>query len=156
VPTSQPLKSVLWPVGDDLPAGTPNPDEGHSGMLYCLPFLPLRGAEARTAVDRADEIARRHQFVAYITLNVVDSRALEAVINVAFDRRDPGRVSAAHQCIDEMNREFLGRGYTLYRVGIQSMSQVVSEQDLFWRLVRDLKSVFDPNHIIAPGRYNLV
>ena len=44
VPTSEPLRSVYWSVGE---TGTPeggNPDEHEAcGMLYVLPILPLRG-----------------------------------------------------------------------------------------------------------------
>jgi 4-cresol dehydrogenase (hydroxylating) len=36
------------------------------------------------------------------------------------------------------------------------MHHVVSEDDSFWRTVRDLKKALDPNNIIAPGRYNLI
>jgi len=39
---------------------------------------------------------------------------------------------------------------------VQNMNLVVDPHDTFWQLVRDLKQVFDPHHIISPGRYNLV
>ena len=43
-----------------------------------------------------------------------------------------------------------------YRVGIQSMAQVVRESDPFWQTVKELKKALDPNGIIAPGRYGLI
>ena len=47
------------------------------------------------------------------------------------------------------------RGLSPYRARVDMMSQVVSADDPFWQFVRRLKSVFDPDNIIAPGRYNL-
>jgi len=35
------------------------------------------------------------------------------------------------------------------------MEDVVDPQDSFWRTAWALKSVFDPDNLIAPGRYNL-
>ena len=55
-----------------------------------------------------------------------------------------------------MEARYMEQGYPPYRVGIDSMHHVVKEDDPFWQTVRDLKQVLDPNHIIAPGRYNLV
>ena len=63
---------------------------------------------------------------------------------------------AAQACIQEMEARYMEQGYPPYRVGINSMHHVVREDDPFWRTVRDLKKVLDPNGIIAPGRYNLV
>ena len=36
------------------------------------------------------------------------------------------------------------------------MDAFVKGDDPFWQTVQRLKDVFDPNHVIAPGRYNLV
>jgi 4-cresol dehydrogenase (hydroxylating) len=35
------------------------------------------------------------------------------------------------------------------------MRQITSEDDPYWQTIYRLKTVFDPNDIIAPGRYNL-
>ena len=65
-------------------------------------------------------------------------------------------LEAARACIEEMESRYMEQGYPPYRVGINSMHQVVKADDPFWQTVRDLKQALDPNHIIAPGRYNLV
>jgi 4-cresol dehydrogenase (hydroxylating) len=36
------------------------------------------------------------------------------------------------------------------------MKQIASADDPYWQTVRQLKTVFDPDNIIAPGRYDLV
>ena len=84
---------------------------------------------------------------------MVEDRFIETVINLAFDRNDPERVKAAHACNDELTAAFVRDGLIPYRVGVQSMGQVVDPADPFWQTVGELKKALDPNGIIAPGRY---
>ena len=157
IPSDAALHSVGWPLGE-LPAHEiRNPDEGQqAGLLYCLPMIPLNGYRARQTVSCTEAIFKKHSFVPYITMNIVDAKALECVINLAFDRKKPEQLRAAHACIHELESLFMNEGLMLYRVGIDSMSHITSESDPFWQVVRDLKKVLDPQHIMAPGRYNLV
>jgi len=156
VATDAPMKSVWWPLGEPPADAAADPDQDHCGALYCVPFLPADGRVAQAAADLTRQVYAAHGFEPYITLNLVDSRSIECVINLAFDRRQPERVAAAHAANDELNAAFIQRGYPPYRVGVQNMDLVVDADDTFWQVARDLKQVFDPRHIIAPGRYNLV
>ena len=156
IPTDGPMQSVWWPLGELPEKPSDDPDQSHCGLLFCVPFLPPDGRCAKEAMDLTYQVYAKHGFTPFVTLNLVDSRSLECVINSAFDRRQADRVAAAHACNDELTAEFIRRGYPPYRVGPQNTKLVVDENDVFWRTVRELKRVFDPNGIIAPGRYNLV
>ncbi len=156
IPTDAALESVYWPVEGLPDTEVTNPDQSRSGLLYCVPFLPLDGNSVLVAVAMIRDICDSHNFAPYVTFNVVDSKALEAVISLAFDRREGGRSSAAHACIDALTEAFIQAGFPPYRVGIQSMARIVKEDDTFWQTVKGLKAVLDPNNIISPGRYNLV
>jgi len=149
------MKSVWWPLGELPASASDDPDQSHCGMIFCVPFLPPDGRIAKEAMDLTYQIYGKYGFTPFITLNLVDSRALECVINNAFDRRQSDRVAAAHACNDELTKEFIRRGFPPYRVGPQNMDLIVDPADSFWRTVRDIKRVLDPNGIISPGRYNL-
>ncbi len=155
VPTDAPMLSVSWPLGQNSSSERDDPDQGHCGLLYCVPFLPAEGARVREGMDLTTLVFEKHGFTPFVTLNLVDDRAMECVINLAFDRNSAERTAAAHACNDELTREFIRRGFPPYRVGSQSMDLILDESDSFWQTARDLKSVLDPNGIIAPGRYNL-
>lgn len=155
IPTDAALGSVYWPL-DDRPPASGNPDHSRSGLLYCLPFLPLRGDAAEKTVALCERICGEHDLTPYITLNLADSKAIEGVVSIAFDRRDPARTQAAHTCVEQLQEALIQEGFTPYRLGLQSMARLISKDDPFWQTVRDLKEVLDPAHIIAPGRYNLV
>lgn len=158
MPTSEPVKSCYWSVDVAAPDSDLDidPDQSVCGMIYFLPMMPLTGEVARHAVDMIDHCFDAAGFSPLVTLNLIDGRFLEAVINVAFRRDRPEEVSNAHALMRRLREEFLGKGWYPYRLGIHEMGEVIKESDPFWQTARKLKSVFDPNHIIAPGRYNLV
>jgi 4-cresol dehydrogenase (hydroxylating) len=154
--TDEALKAVYWAAGDLERLAEPDPDRSNSGVLYCLPIIPADGAVVADVVDDTRETFSRHGFEAAITVNLMDTRAMEGVVSLAFRRDDPDRVAGAHACIREMENRYMQLGFPPYRVGINSMDRVVHEDDPFWQTVREIKKALDPNGIIAPGRYNLV
>ncbi len=157
IPTDETLKSLYWAVGEKVPPhGPQRPDDGSAGMIYCLPVIPASGDMVRETVRLAEEVFSAHSFAPYITVNLVDERVAECVINVAFDRSNTQERERAQKCMNSLYETFVGRGIIPYRVGIEAMHHIVNEKDAYWRAVRDIKKVFDPRNIIAPGRYNLI
>lgn len=157
IPTDAALKSVYWAAGDLPPDGqaSPDPDQGTAGQLYCLPMLPLSGAAAAEAVQIIHEETLAHRLFAPMTLNVLDDRCLEVVLSLAFRRDQPEETERAHACLARLEDRFLQRGWPPYRVGLASMSRLVSPDDPFWQTARAIKKALDPNGVIAPGRYSL-
>jgi 4-cresol dehydrogenase (hydroxylating) len=153
--TDKSLRAVYWAAGDFDRMAEPDPDHSDSGVLFCLPIIPAEGETVLEVVRDTRETFARHGFEAAITVNLMDARAMEGVVSLAFDRRNEAQVKAAHDCLQEMESRYMQQGYPPYRVGINSMHQVVREEDTFWQTVRELKKALDPNRIIAPGRYNL-
>lgn len=154
--TDMSLKGVYWSANDFDQLDNPNPDQSNSGVLFCLPIYPADGQTVCDSVRDTSETFARHGFEAAITVNLMSSKAMEGVVSLAFDRRNPEQTQAAHDCIQEMEARYMKQGFPPYRVGINSMHHVVTENDPFWQTVRSLKTVFDPDNIIAPGRYNLL
>ncbi len=154
--TDKSLQSVYWSAGDYENLDATDPDHSNSGLLFCLPILPADGSSVADVVRETRETFSRYGFDAAITVNLMSTKAMEGVVSLAFDRRNQNQTQRAHACIQEMEARYMELGFPPYRVGINSMHQVVREDDPFWQAVRDLKKVLDPNNIIAPGRYNLV
>jgi 4-cresol dehydrogenase (hydroxylating) len=155
IPSSGALWSPLWAVGES-PGDTLQLDETRLGLLFCCPALPLSGEAAVEIVQTAQEVFGRFGFEPFMTLNIVNTKAMLCVLNLVFERSDKEQTARAHQCVDTLFDVWAARGIYPYRLGVQSMEQFVRPDDPFWLVVRGLKSVLDPNGIIAPGRYNLV
>ncbi len=155
IPSDMALKSVYFPI-QDTPDNEADPDHSHSGLLFSLPILPMEGMAVLKVNVLVMATFKKWGFAAYITLNMINSKSLEGVINLAFDKRDTSKIANAHACVEELNGLLMEEGFILYRTAINQMKQVVSEKDEFWRITKDLKGVLDPNNIIAPKRYSLV
>ncbi|MDF7823333.1 FAD-binding oxidoreductase [Pontiellaceae bacterium B12227] len=153
--TDASLKTVYWPAGDLENLLTLDPDQTNSGTLFCLPLIPASGVDVRNVVRETVRVFSEYGFAVAITVNVMNSKCLEGVVSLAFDRRDEDQVKKAHACIQKMEGRYMEMGYPPYRVGINSMHHIVAE-DEYWHTVKDLKRALDPNNIVAPGRYNLV
>jgi 4-cresol dehydrogenase (hydroxylating) flavoprotein subunit len=150
IPNDGALQSVGWPLRNKIRG---NPDESSSGLLYSLPMIPLDGDAVREVVALTESVFAAHNFEAYITLNVVARGALEGVINLAFDRASSSETERAHACLQVHHEELKAKGFLLYRVGVYGMDHVVDSEHTYWKRIARLKSVFDPNWILAPGRY---
>jgi len=154
VPTDIAIENLLWKFGrPDL--GATQLDESDCGLLFINPALPLNGKAVVAVVDELQNIAGVYGFTVYMTLNIETATSMVAVINLLFDRSQHAEVERAHRCADEMLVCIRRHGLELYRARADTMKDVVTDND-YWRTVRRLKDVFDPDDIIAPGRYNLM
>lgn len=153
IPTDVPIDNLLWKYGrTDLPARAL--DESPCGLLFVNPALPLNGKAVVAVVDELEGVAARHGHKLYMTLNIETSTSMVAVINLLFDRSQPEETARAHRCADDMLACIRRHGLEPYRARADMMPDVV-ENNEYWRTIRQLKEVFDPDNIIAPGRYNL-
>jgi len=154
VPTNVPIDNLLWKYGHtDLQAKAL--DDSPCGLLFVNPALPLDGNAVAAVVDELQTVAESHGHKLYMTLNIETSTSMVAVINLLFDRSQPGETERAHQCADAMLGCIRSHGLEPYRARTDMMKDVVAD-NAYWRTIRQLKDVFDPDNIIAPGRYNLV
>jgi 4-cresol dehydrogenase (hydroxylating) len=156
IPTDAAVKSTYWPLHDFDALGEMDPDQARkSGLIFCLPILPIDGQTVADVMQETRETFKEYGFEAFITVNLMDTRAMECVISLGFNRCDAEQVKKAHECIQKMEKRYVDLGVPPYRLGINSMHQVLGE-DSFWETAKALKGVLDPNNIIAPGHYNIV
>ncbi len=155
IPSDMALKSVYYPI-QEIPENESDPDHSHAGLLFSLPIIPMEGLAVLRVNALTVSTFKKWGFTAYITLNMINDKSLEGVINLAFDKRDKKKVADAHACVEELNAILMKEGYILYRTAINQMKQVVLEGDEFWKITKELKRVLDPKNIIAPKRYSLV
>jgi 4-cresol dehydrogenase (hydroxylating) len=83
---------------------------------------------------------------------LITERALICVISITYDREMPGEDQRAMDCYAELQKQLSGKGYTPYRLGIQSMGEM-NAQGTYARFLEGIKRAADPAGILAPGRY---
>jgi 4-cresol dehydrogenase (hydroxylating) len=148
---------------DDIPATywrklrAPNkrldPDADRCGVIFVAPVVPLTGKDVTAAVDIIEREAFAAKLEPMIGISVLDPRVAYVVAPIFFDRDAAGEDRRARKCADRMLSALVAKGYYPYRLGLQSMElmRMARERDSF---ASSLKSLLDPNRILAPGRYD--
>lgn len=157
IPNGRFLAGAYWRRRGGLPAGFPanaNPALDNCGMLWVSPVLPMRGEDLLRVHALAEPIFRTHGFDLFVTFSMINERALGGVLTVAYDAEDPAEVERARRCYRQIFETMMSAGYIPYRVGLQSMADLDSGDDAYWRMIGRIKAALDPANVIAPGRYS--
>jgi 4-cresol dehydrogenase (hydroxylating) flavoprotein subunit len=91
-------------------------------------------------------------FEPQISLSFATERSLICVTTISYDRELPGEDERALACYQELNKRLLAHGYPPYRLNVSSMNLVTQDQT-YANVLRDIKSVLDPSGVLSPGRY---
>lgn len=151
VPTSQPLASTYWRKKSPPPKEM-NPDRDGCGLLWCSPIAPAEGKQATELVALASGTLLAHGFEPAISLTLVTERSLACVISITYDRHVPGEDEKASACYRDLLDKLAQSGFYSYRLSSQSASAMPPSPG-YDAMLRAVKSSLDPNHILAPGRY---
>ncbi len=152
-PTDAAVKNLLWRFGAPNLAAR-DLDQSSCGLLFINAALPLEGRAVVDVVQGMEAVASGFGHNLYVSLNIETTTSLVAVANLLFDRGDEGAVANARTCATSLWTYLRSRGLEVYRARADMMKDLVDAQDPFWRIAWQLKSVFDPDNLIAPGRYN--
>jgi 4-cresol dehydrogenase (hydroxylating) len=156
IPNGRFLAGAYWRRRGGLPPDFPkgaDPARDNCGMLWVSPILPMRGAEVLALHALVEPVFREHGFDLFITLSMINERALGGVITVAYDKDDLAEVERARLCYRTCFARLMEAGYIPYRVGNQSMADLDPQRDVYWKTVARIKAALDPSGLIAPGRY---
>lgn len=155
IPTDTAINNLLWKFGrtDLLPHQL---DESNCGILYISPALPMVGDFVTTIVARMKSIALEHGHELYITLNIETETSMVAIINLLFDRSNNLEIESAQCCASALYAHIKSCGLEVYRARADMMHKVVDPTSDYWKYIRNVKSVFDPDNVIDPGRYNIL
>ncbi|MFE5141178.1 FAD-binding oxidoreductase [Streptomyces fagopyri] len=122
------------------------------GLLLFLPIVPFEGTAVRRAAALTRECLVGATTPPGITMNVLDSDALDHVVTLGFPPENPTAVRDAHRTLDRLHDAFAREGFTVYRTDIDHPLTPVGtgpEAVLRGRLERAL----DPHGVLARGRH---
>ena len=153
-PSDAAVDNLLWRFGDGA-LQAHRFDESDCGVLYVNPALPLDGAFVVDVLAGMDAIGRAHEQQLQVTLNIETELSLVAIVNLLYARTDLRAASLARRCAEALHAYIRSRGLEVYRARTDMMATVVEPDSGYWRTLRQLKAVFDPDNIIAPGRYSI-
>jgi 4-cresol dehydrogenase (hydroxylating) len=155
IPTDAPIENLLWKYGELGHIAPAHFETSACGVLFINPALPLDGRSVAEAMESLQQVAADHRQTLYVTLDIEGDTTVVAVINLLYNKFDQEETRAALKCADALLACVLALDLHPYRGRVDMMSTLVKPQDVFWQYVRGLKEIFDPDDVIAPGRYNL-
>ena len=150
VPTEHTLSSAYWRKRSPMPRH-PNPDRDRCGLVWYSPTAPADGLKVEALTRFVSATMLKYGFEPAISLTLISPRAVFCIVSMAYDREVDGEDRQARECYNEITRLCHDRGFFPYRLGIQSPELPVNEA--YTKLIERLKNAFDPNGILAPGRY---
>lgn len=152
IPTDIAFESLLWQF-EGAEVSAIHYQESRCGVLFVNPAVPLDGAYAADMVKILAVIAGKYGHELSVTVNLESDQSMAAVINLSFDTADHEQVQRAHACSAAMLAHLHAEGLELYRARTDQMTAVTSRNPEHWALLERLKQAWDPDGIIAPGRY---
>lgn len=125
-----------------------------AGLLFFLPVVPMSGpgvTHAQALLRKAADETGARTGATYVTF---DADLALAVIAVKFSR-GTAEVGRAHRTLERLYELFSEAGFTMCRLDVDhsEWASRFGADPAAKRLVRRVKNVLDPQHVIASGRY---
>ena len=130
-----------------------DPLDSGSGLIWLSPVLPMTEQAVRELTTLVEPIFHQFGFEYQMTLSCTTDRALSAIMSISFDKNSRQETARAGQCSQKLLGVLLAQGYVPYRGAPSVMEQVRKQASAYWRAASQLKQAWDPQNIIAPGRY---
>lgn len=141
VPTTRELGMLRWRPG--------------GGFSWFVPGVPMRGDLAHHYHQIGRRIYAEHG-LDYCVMNIAGARFARGLHMIYFDRDDPDQRERADRCYRALSSAFSKAGYSVGRAPIDYHDLHMGELDpVVRKTVTGIKSVLDPNAIIAPGKYGI-
>jgi 4-cresol dehydrogenase (hydroxylating) flavoprotein subunit len=122
--------------------------------LSFLPSIPFRGVNAAEAAQLSRSICTEHG-VAYVNQFLCSPRSMRNTQHLICDGKDAAHRNRVQQCFAVLLEKFETAGYLVSRSPPQFQVRVMDQLGMHAEIAAGVKRVFDPNGILAPGRYGI-
>jgi 4-cresol dehydrogenase (hydroxylating) len=131
-----------------------DPDRDRCGLHWICVSLPYDGCHVARLTALMEKAAFEHGLEPQVMFYNMSEWLLKAFAVIVYDRDEEGEEKRARKCYEATIGKLVGEGYAPVRLGIQSMGAIAPAQQSYVDTIQKLKKLFDPNDILAPGRYD--
>lgn len=151
IPSDEPLKNIRWRVDPAEPRVLGD----QIGLIWFSPTVQAAGTAVRKVVTITERLYKKHKFEMPVTITFIKPDRVIGILSISFNKFNPEEKNRAYQLYDELKRECSEAGIEQYRHGLLGMQNIKYDHEGKYKTFQQLKKVFDPNNIIAPGRYGI-
>ena len=137
---------------DVMPAHGRDPARDRCGLLWYAPLVPMSGECARQYVRMVERVCHSYGFAAPITFSTLSIAGFDSTVPLIFPC-DEENSARAFACLKTLIGEGRTLGFHPYRFHSALMDEATSGALDHWHLVEKIRTVIDPENLIAPGRY---
>jgi 4-cresol dehydrogenase (hydroxylating) len=153
VPTEEPLRTLF--NDEKLQSSTLNSRLYKQGFYWINAVVNADENEVRSAIELLTRLFKDWNYEFRVTMTSVNPRSLILISNISFQKTDEQIKRAADFC-KLCYKELQQAGFYPYRSGSQMYDKLPSYDKNYGELLTQLKKNFDPNNILAPGKYNIM
>lgn len=154
IPSNTFIPSTYWRKKQPAPAAdNADPNRDRCGLIWLAPIAPMTGEHASALEEIIETTLLSYGFDPAISMTLLTERCIDSVIAIAYDRDFPEEEKRALQCHDELLAKLIEKGYYPYRLSTYAMGKLPKAEPAYTDLMKKFKVAIDPQHIIAPRRY---
>lgn len=152
-PTDLALKGCYWKSRKQW-LKHHDPVQDGCGFRWVAPVLPVKGEEVLQCLSIAKKLYQQAGFELAVTLTVVTPQMCQLIMSIYFDTENELEWQRANHLAKTVKNTFIDNGWMPYRVAIDEMQDITGyTSGSILDLRSSIKKAFDPNNIIAPGKY---
>lgn len=142
-------------------ARTPRPDRDihvgrdDIGIMWAVPMLPFVGRDVVAFHVECRRLFADFNFDYFMTVVVFNARSVCCLMAILYDRLDPGECARAERLYGALMELSHRNGYQYFRSGINGWARLYESCPELKALNQRLKRAFDPEDVLAPGRYGI-
>ena len=135
---------------------TLNPALDGCGLIWFSPIMLFEAKAMQDFYNKAQLILKAHKQKAYISFTNISEYLVFISIPIIYDKCLTKELAIANKCYQDLQEAALESKCYFHRLGMQSIEHPLSTiNKTHWQVVKQIKTVLDPNNIISPGRYEL-
>ncbi len=155
IPNDMAIRQTYWRKKQTIPLHM-DPDRDKCGMIWICPVVPFTKEDVELAIQIIEGIIIKYYFEPSISLQCMSERAINIIASISWDREVLEEDEKAIKCYTEINEILNKNGYFAYRnttLGMKIKKNKSNSEDNYDTILNKIKCAFDPQNIIAPGKY---
>ena len=139
---------------ETITSATIGKKEYPSCFMWVNAVCKADGGSVRKLLALLEDLFQKNNYQFRVTFTAVNPNTLIMISNISFPK-DPANLAKADEFFDACKKALYQNGFFPYRSGSGTYPHLPERDEAYSELMKGMKVLFDPGHILAPGKYNI-